>query len=79
MENKAIREVKHIKDRQVVLSVPDWLEGKDVEVIMIPCESNETRSSTEQTRLPNIFRGRGQVEMSNDFDDELPDSFWSGE
>ncbi len=49
-------------------------EGKEAEVVW------KTEEKGAATRKPFVFGlHQGMGEMSDDFDDELPDSFWLGE
>ena len=79
MGDQKIREFQHIVDKKLIVSVPDWLNDKDVEVIIVPRESTEGKLSRDEIRTRNILRSRGDIKISDDFDEELPDSFWSRE
>ena len=78
MEAHAIREMTHVANRRISLPVPSWLDNQDVEVIVLPQASNEPTQPGKK-RKPNLLAERGSVTMSEDFDDELPESFWLGE
>lgn len=49
-------------------------EGEHVHVVLPVKEATETQN---QPRIAGLHAGMGW--MSDDFDDELPDSFWLGE
>ena len=47
---------------------------------MLENENEEVPAGGQQQINPvNLFLFRGQIEMSEDFDTLLPDSFWLGE
>ena len=75
MEAHALREMTHVANRRISLSVPSWLDNQDVEVIVLPRTSNEPTQPVKK-RKSNLLADRGSFTMSEDFDDELPDSFW---
>jgi len=77
MEAQAIRESVHIANRRLDILLPDWIDNQDVEVIIFP-KIPVTNLSKQNKRKPNLFAGRGNVRIADDFDAELPDSFWMG-
>jgi hypothetical protein len=78
MEAHALREMTHVANRRISLPVPSWLDNQDVEVIVLPRASFEA-TQLGKKRKPNLLADRGSFTMSEDFDDDLPDSFWLGE
>ncbi len=78
MEAQAIRESVHIANRRLDILLPDWIDNQDVEVIIFPKTPVATLSKHNK-RKPNLFAGKGAVRIADDFDAELPDSFWMGE
>ena len=56
------------------LDVPDSIDTGEAEVIVV-FQPKEMKSGPK--RKVGMFKGK--VSMSEDFDDELPDSFWLGE
>jgi hypothetical protein len=78
MEAQAIRESVHIANRRLDILLPDWIDNQDVEVIIFPKNPGVTLSKHNK-RKPNLFAGNGTVRIADDFDAELPDSFWMGE
>jgi hypothetical protein len=78
MEAQAIRELVHIVNRRLDILLPDWIDNQDVEVIIFPKNPGVTLSKHNK-RKPNLFADKGTVRIADDFDAELPDSFWMGE
>jgi len=78
MEAQAIRELVHIVNRRLDILLPDWIDNQDVEVIILPKNQGDALRKHNK-RKPNLFAGKGAVRIADDFDAELPDSFWMGE
>lgn len=55
-----------------VINVPAELRRRKVEVIILPLDENETQIVTEAACL-QFGNARGQVTMSDDFDQSLED------
>ncbi len=78
MEAQALHEIAHIANQQLILTVPSWMNNQDVEVIVLP--KMQLEKPTPQTkRTPNLLASKGAYKISDDFDEELSDSFWLGE
>ncbi len=79
MEAHAIRESVHIANRRLNLILPSWIDNQDVEVIILPKSTMQNRTNGSKSRVPNLFAGRGAFNVGEDFDAELPESFWMGD
>ena len=55
-----------------VINVPAELRRRKVEVIILPLDESETETIAEKPR-PQFGNARGQVTMSDDFDEPLED------
>jgi len=60
---------------QIHLTLPDNVQAKFAKIIVI-YEDNQPDSIQSSKRVFGQFRG--QLEISNDFDDELNPDFWLG-
>lgn len=61
------------KNRQIHLQLPNSVNARKAKVIVI--YENEPLSD----KSPRTFGlHKGMIEMSDDFDDPLPDNFWLG-
>jgi predicted DNA-binding antitoxin AbrB/MazE fold protein len=65
---RAVYENGHLR----LLDPVDLQEGQQVSVNIAPVDEQPVR----RKRIPNLFPG---IVVSDDFDAELPDSFWLGE
>ena len=76
---QALREIIHLDGDQLRLNikVPAGFAGKDVEVLVVPLETPRPGALTSpiQQRIFGAFKDK--IEMADDFDDELPEGFWS--
>ena len=62
-------------DHAIHVQIPDdWVTAK-VKVIIIQ-QPEELNFTSKKSLKLGLFKG--QIEMSEDFDDELPDEFWLG-
>ncbi|WP_339136787.1 MAG: hypothetical protein WGN25_02635 [Candidatus Electrothrix sp. GW3-4] len=64
------------KNREICLKLPHDIEYGTVRVIVL-YEPKKSQNRTATRRQFGQFKG--QIEISEDFDDTLPDTFWSGE
>lgn len=64
------------KDREICLKLPRDIQYGTVRVIVL-YESTKPREQAPGQRRFGQFKG--QIKISEDFDDTLPDTFWSGE
>lgn len=55
-----------------VISVPAEMRRRKVEIIILPLDENETETISAEPR-PQFGNARGQVSMSDDFDQPLED------
>lgn len=55
-----------------VINIPDELRRRKAEIIILPLEENDSESAAEKAR-PQFGNARGQVTMSDDFDEPLDD------
>ncbi len=63
------------KNREIRLKLPHGIQGGTVRVIVL----YEPKPSLGRISAKRQFgQFKGQVEMSDDFDDALPETFWSG-
>jgi hypothetical protein len=67
---------KVTKDHEIRLRLPHHIQHGTVRVIVL-YEQAETQEQVPTKRQFGQFKGR--ITISKDFDDELPDTFWSGE
>ena len=64
------------KDRELRLKLPHDIQHGPVRVIVL----YERAAPQEQVPAKRQFgQFRGQITISEDFDDALPDAFWSGD
>jgi len=62
-------------DHAIHVQIPyDWVTAK-VKVIILQ-QPEELNFTSKKSLKLGLFKG--QIEMSEDFDDELPDEFWLG-
>ena len=64
------------KNREIRLRLPEDIQQHTVKVIIM-YENESTDNHVMARRQFGQFKGR--VQISDDFDDSLPDDFWSGE
>ncbi len=62
------------KNRQIHLQLPNSVNAHKVKVIVI--YEDEQVSIDKKNRTLGLHKG--MIEMSDDFDEPLPDSFWLG-
>lgn len=77
MEAQAIRESAHVLNRRLSLLLPGWIDNQDVDIIIFP--KSVAKKGNPKLRIPNLLASKGAFEMSEDFDDELPEAFWMGD
>jgi hypothetical protein len=68
------------QNHELHLKLPDDVRAGKAKVVVL-CEQPEAQAEAEQPqeRKPvNLGQFRGQIWMSDDFDDPLPDEFWLG-
>jgi hypothetical protein len=64
-------------DLEAVFQAIDDLTPEERQQVLAYIEAQQTPVSTaKQPRTPGLFPG---IVLHDDFDDELPDSFWLGE
>lgn len=61
---------------QTIFTLVDALSEEDKQHLIQHLMQPEKPEPLLKPRIPNLFRG---IWMSDDFDAELPDSFWTGE
>ncbi|MGB5687204.1 MAG: hypothetical protein WBM35_15450 [Candidatus Electrothrix sp.] len=64
------------KNREICLKLPHDIQHGTVKVIVL-YEKAKPHERTPARRQFGQFKGR--IKISEDFDDALPDTFWSGE
>jgi hypothetical protein len=69
-------QAKVTKDREICLKLPHDIEHGTVRVIVL-YEPKQQQVQTTTRRQFGQFKG--QIEIREDFDDALPDTFWTGE
>lgn len=62
---------------EMVAQIPELSVTERKQLIHIIVDSLATPPAPKKKRIPNLHEGL--VWMSDDFDDELPDSFWFGD
>lgn len=55
-----------------VINIPDEPRRRKAEIIILPLDENQSESSPEKAR-PQFGNARGQITMSDDFDEPLDD------
>ena len=77
----ALREIVHLDGNQLHLNikVPAGFAGRDVEVLVVPLETQQSTTAATSPVQQRVFGAfKDKIEMSDDFDDELSEEFWSG-
>ncbi len=65
--------IRHIYESMPdVINVPNELRRRKAEIIILPLDENETENAADEAR-PQFGNARGQVTMSEDFDEPLDD------
>ena len=62
------------KDHCIHVQLPDEWANKRVRVVIL--QEDEAQESAPKRAPLKLGMFRGQIKMSDDFDDELPDEFW---
>ncbi|WPD23714.1 MAG: hypothetical protein SD837_03940 [Candidatus Electrothrix scaldis] len=64
------------KNREICLKLPHDIEFGSVRVIVLYEKTKPPKKSSTRRQFGQF---KGRIEMSEDFDDALPDTFWSEE
>ncbi len=66
---QAIREYAVVKNRQLVLNLPEYFEESEVEVIVLPICRAEVRNtlSEKKARTLGILKGKADYTIKDDF------------
>jgi len=70
---QAIREYVTVKNRQIILDLPEIFDGMNVEVIILPIDIS-ARHPVKKTRNIGILKGKAGFTVKDDFkmtDEEL--------
>lgn len=62
----AIREIRYAVEDKLVIKLPEFLIGKDVEVIVLRFENNPTQNDFKRPFDPRKFKGAGNLNLSID-------------
>lgn len=76
---KAIKtEAKVDPNREIHIKLPEEVCGASVEVVILFDEEAGALPAQKNQSPRKFGQFRGKVQMSEDFDDPLPDEFWLG-
>jgi len=62
-------------EHEIHIKLPDNIKNGTVKVIVM---YNEELTTSPDIKERQFGQFKGKIHMADDFDDELPDSFWSG-